>query len=288
MEWKVSVSTVALPDLSYESFCEFKANGIELFELSLAKELYETIDYSVIKANAEKAGVKIRSFHLPFYPKLLNDPSSLEEEYRKTTLDLQKRMIATAAYLGCEIAVIHPSREPYEDHEREARLAASKEVLGILAEYAARFGIQLAVENLPRTCIGRDSKEILELISADERLGVCYDTNHLLSESAETFIEACGDRIVTLHVSDYDFLDERHWLPGEGKNDWTKIVSSLKKVGYNGPWNYEVNSVAPASIARRDDLKASDYKRNAEEVLTGGSITVIGTPATDLKHWHYR
>jgi sugar phosphate isomerase/epimerase len=44
---------------------------------------------------------------------------------------------------------------------------------------------------------------------------VCFDTNHLLKESSEDFARAVGPHIVTLHVSDYDGKDERHWMAGE-------------------------------------------------------------------------
>ena len=56
----------------------------------------------------------------------------------------------------------------------------------------------------------------MELISADDRLRVCFDTNHLLKESIIDFIYNVGDKIITTHVSDYARENERHWLPGEG------------------------------------------------------------------------
>jgi sugar phosphate isomerase/epimerase len=71
---------------------------------------------------------------------------------------------------------------------------------------------------------------------------VAYDTNHLLIQDNVEFIEAVGGRIITLHVSDYDFIDERHAMPLEGKNDWKAIISALEEAGYNGPWLYEISS----------------------------------------------
>lgn len=46
------------------------------------------------------------------------------------------------------------------------------------------------------------------------------DTNHLLKDLTEEFIKNLGLKVVTLHVSDYDRIDERHWIPGKGVNDW--------------------------------------------------------------------
>ena len=32
----------------------------------------------------------------------------------------------------------------------------------------------------------------------------------------------------------YDFINEKHWLPLEGKNDWETILSALEEIGYAG------------------------------------------------------
>ncbi len=300
MNWKVGHSIRIFDE---ELLRQYRENGIDALELGLpvAKSSYKNVDYLMFKqiiddtADVLSSYKKMvadyelipHSFHLPFHPSGINDPAGLEEETFRTTVDVQKLSIEKAAFLGCKIAVIHPSREPYAEEERSARIAASQRVLSILADFASEMGIQIAVENLPRTCMGRNSAEILELLKADDRLRVCYDTNHLLGESAESFIRACGDKIITLHVSDYDFLDERHWLPGEGKNDWQTIIRLLVEVGYNGPWLYELGFDAPESITRRK-LTCADFKRNAEELFAGKAPTVIGTPTSGLLHWKER
>ncbi|MBR6634751.1 MAG: TIM barrel protein, partial [Clostridia bacterium] len=85
----------------------------------------------------------------------------------------------------------------------------AKDSLSRLAEIADREGAVLCVEDLPRTCLGRNSEEIAELVSVDERLKLCLDTNHLFTEALPDYIRKFGKRIVTIHVSDYDFLNER-------------------------------------------------------------------------------
>ncbi len=287
--------------INAEMLRQYAENGIEVLELGLPlnKDVYKKADYvtfkkiigdigadfTTTKKLIDDSDVAPHSFHLPFHPGSINDPASLEDEIFNTTVDIQKLTIEKAAYLGCKIAVIHPSREPYLEEERPARIAASQRVLALLADFAAKMNIQIAVENLPRTCLGRSSAEILELLKADDRLRVCYDTNHLLGESAESFIKACGDKIVTLHVSDYDFLDERHWLPGEGKNDWETIIRLLDEVGYNGPWLYEVGLNTSETIIRPRNLTYADLRRNAEEIFAGKVPTAIGKPAPGLLHW---
>jgi len=73
-------------------------------------------------------------------------------------------------------------------------------------------------------------------------VGFCVDVNHFMRERPEDAIRKLGNRVWSLHISDYDFVDERHWLPGEGSNDWTAILQALEDVGYKGPFLYEVKA----------------------------------------------
>ena len=144
-----------------------------------------------------------------------------------------------------------------------------------LADVAAENGAVMAVENLPRTCLGRDSSDMLQLLEADDRLRVCFDTNHLLRETHADFVKAVGERIVTTHISDYDFVDEKHWLPGEGKVDWPALAKLLKNADYQGVWLYELGFRAPRSRPRSRDLTCADFVRNAREIFSGGPITTV-------------
>ena len=156
-------------------------------------------------------------------------------------------------------------------------MECAKKSLARLAEIAAECGAIIAVENLPRTCLGRDSAEILELISAHPLLRVCYDTNHLLSESYKDFTKAVGSKIVALHISDYDFVNERHLLPGEGKIDWNDLLDTLMtNFVYPGTvWLYEVSPKNTNNIERVRELTPLDYEKNAFEIFQGKELTNI-------------
>ncbi|MEC0204624.1 hypothetical protein P4H39_18635 [Paenibacillus lautus] len=64
-----------------------------------------------------------------------------------------------------------------------------------------------------RLCLGNTGWEIGNLLAADPRLGICCDVNHLLKEAPEDFIREQDKRIFTVHMSDCDGKDERHWMP---------------------------------------------------------------------------
>ena len=110
---------------------------------------------------------------------------------------------------------------------------------------------------------------------ADKRLRSCFDTNHLLSESHEDYIKAVCKYMNTSHVSDYDFIDERHLLPGEGSVDWQKLLSDLSENGYAGLWLYELGFGESPRIKRERDLTPADFSRNAVELFSGNEPTLI-------------
>ncbi len=64
-----------------------------------------------------------------------------------------------------------------------------------------------------------------------------------------------GDRIFTLHLSDYDGVDEKHWVPGEGVIDWTAFMRALHEIGYTGPFNFECNLPGETPARRLEALE---------------------------------
>ena len=250
-KWDIGASTCGREILTDSVFEEYKDAGIKYMEISLKNienyndpdEKTEAIishDISKIKSAAIRNNVIIWSLHLPFGAGYY-DISCEETEKRQNAVKKYSKLIEYASEIGAKIAVLHPSFEPIEDRFREERLKLSTDSLYILSKEAKKCGIKLAVENLPRTCLGRTSDEIMRLISVDDALGVCFDVNHLLLQSHKDFVSAVKNKIITVHISDYDFIDERHWLPGKGKIDWKELIGLLKDVDYSGPFMNEVS-----------------------------------------------
>ena len=163
--------------------------------------------------------------------------------------------------IGADKFVIHPSSEPITESERREKLKCAKESLSKLADVAERFNAVICVEDLPRTCLGNSADEMKFLTEEDERLRICFDTNHITADKPENVIRELKNKIVTLHVSDFDFVDEKHWIPGDGEINWSEVVKALKDIKYNGVWMYEVGFQS-----RSGELKLSDFKKNAEKI----------------------
>ena len=210
-----------------------------------------------LKALLEKVGLKVWSCHLPYGKSAVHnyDISVLDDALREEALRLDEQMIELASIFSPQRLVLHPSAEPITDSERPARLQCSKNSIGRLAIAARKIGAVLCIENLPRTCLGHNSAEIMYLIEDYPEVMCTFDVNHLLGESHDHFFSVVGGRIAHIHASDYDGVDERHWIEGAegGIIDWPVLLKNLRATGYKGVFMHEVRTgegVSPANIVR--------------------------------------
>ena len=256
--------------LSAESLAELKACGIDAVEFSFSRDRYYN-DFDFVNRAQEHAdrvkaaGLEWWSLHLPFSGKL--DISILDDALRADIMKTNTEMIIAAGKAGCKVAVLHPSSEPIADDIRPQRLAYSRENIIRLREVCDSVGMKLAVENLPRTCLCNRSQEMIDLLR-DTGAGVVFDTNHSLVEENVAFLRALTDaglEILSLHISDYDFVDERHRLPGDGINNWTGILAELERVNYSGPLMYKV----PKAPKDRDPIPTEALVENMKKLAAG-------------------
>jgi len=187
------------------------------------------------------AGVAPRSVHAAFGAPL--DISFPDPDIRAAGLTAIGVALDLAASLGAQMVIVHPSSEPIEPDDRALRMELSKRSLETIAGLARDAGCRIAIELLPRSCLGHSADELLELLGDIDpaRAGVCLDVNHLMDRYAElpAVVHRLGSRLITLHCSDYDGVDEKHWPPLRGVIDWPAFVAALREVGYTGPLHYE-------------------------------------------------
>ena len=221
-----------------------RSYGFDCVELSFSHDDYfkkyrftEGDNAEQLFQYCESIGLKIWSIHLPF-----SDVWDLSCDDAQKALQDDVKLLEAAGRANISVAVIHPSFEPIAEEARNKRLSNAKKNLKILNQVAKENGIVLALENLPRTCLGNTSEEMLSLLN-ETGAAFIFDTNHSLSEDNVSFLQNMiqhGYCPVSLHISDYDYVDERHDLPGNGVNDWKKLLTMLRDGGYKGPALYEI------------------------------------------------
>jgi sugar phosphate isomerase/epimerase len=75
-------------------------------------------------------------------------------------------------------------------------------------------------------------------------VGACLDVNHAnLRENPADTVRWLGHRLLTLHISDNDGVDERHWMPGRGVINWLEFLGALEDSAYSGTLVYETTPV---------------------------------------------
>lgn len=272
---RIGISTCGFP-LTEECFSALAQSEIEAIEISMWSSQYKFIDYKNLSTLAKRYGIELWSYHLPFAPFNEIFPGSRDASVRKQTIDYLSELMKKATDIGVDKFVMHSGGEGILPEERQELMENTMETFDKMAEIAHKLGAVIAVEDLPRSCLGNTTEEVLQLISVNDKLKVCFDTNHLLQNDNNDFLRAVKDRLLTVHISDYDFVDEKHWLPGEGDIDWPTLMNTFKEVGYQGVFMYELELATPDSISRPRDLTFQDVVDNAKTLFAGKTPKPLG------------
>lgn len=172
---------------------------------------------------------EVVSFH-PFTSYL--EPSFFFGDYDRRFRDgmeMYKRFFNVAAELGARYFVMHGA---YIHHPLAIRDYIERYYK--LHKLANSFGIKLAQENVGR-CMSRDPKLFREMAKAIPDVNFVLDLKQIQRSDGtlEDFIDAMGNRIVHLHLS--DSLVGMDCLPiGKGTFDFKGFFNTLVNLGYEG------------------------------------------------------
>lgn len=248
-----------LDNLTYKTLNKLKYSGLDCIEISLTNlvngdnpmplpELKKR--FMKVKEDADRAGIQVRSIHMPY--DFDSEISYPDEKKRKENLKRVRKYLDVVSVLKPEYILFHPAGQPGVIHgRRQEHIAAVVKSVKELNPVVKKMGAHILIENLrgPHLMrkngyergLGRTVDEMVQIMSMmPDDVYVCVDLNHITEP--EKLIMAVGPRIRSLHVCDSDGERDRHWLPGKGKNDWPAIIEALYKVGYKGPWLYEIKA----------------------------------------------
>lgn len=138
------------------------------------------------------------------------------------------------------------------------------ETVGKCLAMCQKRGLTLSVEPLPMTMIN-NTDCYLNLASQinSKDLGMMMDTSHLhyQRESLPTSIEKLKGQLMSFCVCDNDGVEDYHLAPGEGTIDWHEAIRTLKKIGFDGTLDLEIN-------VPKDPMKTyADAKTYLEKVI---------------------
>ena len=182
-----------------------------------------------------------------------------DEGQRARSVNYVKSVITMASELDGEILTLVPATvgkvvpDGTEQEEWKWVVDATRECFA----HAKKKGVRIAIEPLNRfeTYLFNRCAQALALADAvSPECGVCLDTFHLNIEEEDMYeaIRLAGRRLFDFHVA-----DNNRFAAGLGHLDWTKIVGTLKEIGYDGALTNEF--VAPV-----DRTPAAKYPNMVE------------------------
>ena len=188
---------------------------------------YELINESSLNLNA---------IHMPITNEWADLACQYEED-RKEIVKLFIKLIKRLDKYNPSAYVFHPGGfgvNEFNQKEYTERLIKSVNAL------TQETDKKICIENMAGRHFLDTADKMCDFLSKCDKAYTCVDLNHFYFEKPQDAILKYGDRIGTIHVSDYDLIKERHFLPKEGKIDWNKVLTALKMVNYQGVFNYEV------------------------------------------------
>ncbi len=220
---------------------EIKDAGINNIELCFMAGVYARGDKIVknfkkaIKL-VKKSGLKLNSLHFPFGPNWID----LACPWKQDRVEIVRwigKMFKISDKLKPNAYVFHPGGNNVND----SNLEFSKSQLYKTAnELALLTKTPVCVENMVVGSLMRTCDDIIQFTQNADKSYAIIDLNHLLFDKPQDVIRKVGKKIKSLHVSDYDFVSEKHLLPGLGLIEWQEVLKALEKIGYDGCFTYEV------------------------------------------------
>jgi sugar phosphate isomerase/epimerase len=193
-----------------------------------------------LRAAMSDTGVRLFTVHGLFNAEYnLGEPDAGR---RATALEAHRVTLEAAAELGADNVVFHMGG-PQKNETRDG----CRQSLDVLLPVAEAAGIRLALENLPPGFLGGQVEDVATLLAElrHPQLGFCLDTGHAnMTAGCDAWMDACGDRLICLHLHDNDGQTDSHQPPGHGTIVWETLIPRLRSCGYRGPWVSETRTPA--------------------------------------------
>ena len=233
--------TCPIAESFFENLKIMEDLGFDTIDMSLLgvfrNETFVGFEEKVIRGMEaiKESKLEFNGVHLPCGSTLAL--STLDEDYRQEFVGKIKSLLKVMDAYSPKCFIIHSSGEPIDDKDRDAQ---KRQLIKSYLELKDSCNAYFCIETLPRTCLLNTSDEVLELSNVVGGMNICLDANHFLKEKTEDAILKIGSLIKTTHISDHDYVDERHNMPGTESIDFMKVIGAFEKVGYNGSFTYEV------------------------------------------------
>ncbi len=247
--------------------------GVELFarrshfdytDPLAAAELAEWLDDTRLQLTAVRAPTSLSAADGP--PSGAWSVAAAEADARARAVADVQQALSLARRLPFRTLVLHLGVPDAGASAGDNDAAAALRSLDVIVPYAADCGVQVALEVQTNALSTPDALVALIDDAVDwPPAGICLDLGHarLLGDPVDA-IETASGHIVTTHVHDTRGSRDDHLVPYDGTIDWARALLAFQKVGYSGPWTFEL---APAASVTGTLARAATARQRFEQCL---------------------
>lgn len=246
--------------LSREHLAQIASYGFESLELFATRSHFDYHDPAAIarlKEWLKETRLELRSIHAPITDTMTSGAKGAvystavpDNPKRQVAIKETEAALAIAREIPFGIAVVHlgiPSKSPIPDNNRAAAARSVEEI----CKLAKPLGVRVAIEVIPN-----DLSAPAKLVSMIERdfddgdVGICMDFGHahLMGDVADA-VETAAEHLITTHIHDNRRREDDHLVPYLGSIDWGAAMLTMRKIGYEGTYLFEIaNTGSPAAV----------------------------------------
>ena len=244
----ISVSSPAFSLMPFEQAIEAVAKDFRAWEIvAEGRHRLENIERAFL--DVSRSYDLEYSVHAP-----LSDINigSLNPTMRDASLREVLLAIESCGRMGIDLITFHPGFiSPLGQLDRGAVMNETRRSLREIEKAASEHGVLAALENMPRmpvtTCT--EPTELLSLVEGTS-LSICFDIGHAHTNgNIDDFVKHVS-RFANVHIHDNDGSSDQHLTIGDGKIDFTHVLSAMR--GYRRRYVIEARRIegAPLSAER--------------------------------------
>ena len=264
--------------LCRDHLLEIAAHGFEWVEVFATRTHFDYHNPSAVADLQQwlaEAGLQLRSIHAPTAEGFTGGRwsgslslASSDPDARARAVGEAEKALHIARRIPAAVLVAHlglPRSQPRDAAAGpgDSRAAARRSIEELRA-LAQPLGVQIAVEVIPNELSRAGS--IVHFVEDDlDGVGICLDFGHAhLDGDVLDAVETVAEHLIATHVHDNRGRSDDHLLPFDGTIDWAGTLLAVQKVGYEGPFMFEI--VARGST--KDTLaRAREMREKMEQLL---------------------
>jgi len=259
-----------------DELTDIAAMGFDYLELTMDPP---QAHYTTIRQQRDSilSALKTHSLYLICHLPTFVSTADLTDSIRHASLQEIFHSLEVSEELGCRKVVLHPGHiGGLGVYVKESVMARINESLDAIIGRAQSLGLAVCLENMfPRCHAYFQPNDFVEILQRYPDLKLTLDTGHANigapgGRRILKFIEKFGRRIGHLHVSDNFGERDDHIPVGNGTIDFLKIVSALKKCGYNDTATLEIFTENRRELKKSRDrfeemFKTEDRRQRSED-----------------------